>query len=376
MFKARVLSESGYGLPATILLIIVFTLLGAVGLALARQEKQTQVRTTSREAAFYAAETGLARGLEKWSRPDGLYPPGTKWLLDEGTLNGGSSYRVEATMLDDRSIHVLYDVRAEGKTRDGTTQEVGLLVATGWLENPYRAALHVADTASLRGTADVTGLDYVPPSWNGPHCSATDDDVPGVISADTSLFELKGSATADGAPGVTEDADTTGMFSFGDISFEELAAMADINIPAGMIVGDDEAIGPTYNVDGSCDTSDPLNWGDPKNVGQPCSNWFPIIYAEGNMNLEGNYDGQGLLLVNGDLEAKGGFEFFGPVMVRGKLKGAGNFKFHGGVRAHRADLAVGTSQIYYSNCVLQRTLSHTAASRPRPLVNRPWYHNR
>jgi hypothetical protein len=190
---------------------------------------------------------------------------------------------------------------------------------------------------------------------------------------DSSKFTEGGGSSYDGDPPMTEDPDTTGMFSFGDITFEDLAATADVVLADGETVS---TVQPSYNADGSCKTTDRFNWGDPKNPGQPCSNWFPVIYAEGNLTLNSNDAGQGILLVQGDLQAKGGFDWFGPVMVKGKLTGAGNFKFNGGVRAKKADMATGTSQIYFSNCVLERALSHSAASRPRPLNDRPWFHSR
>jgi hypothetical protein len=369
----RLTAQRGYGLPATILMIVVFALLGLVGLALARQELRTQTRATSREVAFYAAQAGLAKGLENWRTPAGVVPPGTTWSLDEGTLPGGASYRVEAVRLDFGAVAPLYAIRSQGVSRDGRSQQVGLLITTLPLDGLFEAALSVADSARLKGTTDVVGFDRVPGTWLGSYCSATDDDKAGMIMADTTLFERKGAAKLMGDPRLLQDDDTTGFFNLGDMTFDQLAAAADIELPAGAVV---DSLGPSYNGDGTCNTSDPRNWGDPENPGGRCSDWFPIIHAKGDLSLSGNMAGQGILLVDGDLQATGGTRFYGPVIVKGRLVAAGNFEFYGGVRARTSDMSVGTSAIYYSHCVLQRAMSHTRVSKPRPLTGRPWFQKR
>lgn len=372
MNDSRLNSRAGFGLPATILMLIVFALLGLVGLSMARQELQSQVRVTSRETAFYAAETGLARGLQNWSVPQGLHPSGYTFPLSQGTLAGGASYQTTATMLDSRSVHLLYSVRSVGRARDGHTQEVGLLVATLQIDNPFRAALEALDSVKVAGTADVIGRDTVPPTWNGPYCTATGDDMTGILMADTTELETSGAATVEGDPPTDEMTDTTGFYDFGDVTYDELAAIADIQLSGGTTVDP----GPSYNADGTCNTGDPNNWGEPFDPTDPCASWFPIIHVSGDLNINSNDYGQGLLLVDGDLSAEGGFTFFGPVLAKGEVKSAGNFKFFGGVRAAGSTLESGTAVIRHSSCVLERVFSHTAASRAVPVPERPWFQER
>lgn len=372
----RVTSRAGFGLPATIMMLIVFAIMGLVGISLARQEARSQIRTTSREVAFYAAETGLARGLQHWSVPDTLIPAGTRWLLDSGTLPGGASYRTGVVKLGDgSSIHSLFAVRAEGMSKDGFVQTAGLLVHTRPLENPFQAALEVLDSTYLAGTADIVGFDNIPSAWNGPYCTGLDEDKAGVVMADSTRYERVGAAKVKGNPPLAENPDTVGFFDLGDITFEELAADADVVLPNGQVM-DGSIPRPSYNADGTCNSADPYNWGDPLNPGAPCASWFPTIYAKGDLYLKAKQVGQGLLLVEGDLSAEGGFTFYGPVIVRGKLIALGGFTFFGGVKASETDLGAGNAEIYYSACVLQRVLSNTAAARPRPLMERPWFRNR
>lgn len=369
-------SQRGYGLPATILMIIVFAVMGMVGLSMARQELRSQVQTTSREVAFYAAELGLARGVDNWTRPDGVIPPGTSWMLDQGTLPGGSAYRVGATKLDDGSVHALYSIRAEGTSKDGTRQVTGLLIATAPVQNPFKAALEVKDSVYLAGTAVVDGFDHIPASWNGPFCSSLDNPEAGVVMTDTSKYTQGGPKKRTwGDPELEEDPDSTFFFDFGAITYDELAAGADIVLPDGTVM-DGTNPSPSLSGDGTCNTTDVNNWGEPLSSSHPCSNWFPTIHVKGRLDLAAANFGQGLLLVDGDLHATGGFEFYGPVIVKGDLVADGTFTFYGGVKATNTILGSGKSEIFYSACVLERALSHSKAAKPRPLTERPWFANR
>ncbi len=373
MPRTRIHSRDGFGLTSTILLLILFSVLGLVGLSIARQELRTEVRATSDKVAFYAAETGIAKGLDNWNTPAGIISDGTTWLLDEGSLAGGASYRVEATRLGSGSVHSLYAIRSEGRAPNGHSGDMGLLVATWPVENPFQAALSVQDSAYVAGVAEIDGNDRIPSSWNGPYCTATDENKPGLEMADTTLYEKEGAAKVNGDPPLDEDSDTTGYFGLGDSTFEELAAGADITFNGNTSIS---IVKPSYNADGSCNTSDPYNWGDPENPTQPCASWYPTIYVNGDLTLDGLSAGQGLLLVDGNLTAAGGFRFYGPVIVRGELISAGNCTFYGGVRARETNLAVGTSNIYYSACVLERVLSNTRAAKPQRITDRAWFERR
>jgi hypothetical protein len=373
---ARTSDRNGFGLPTTILMIVLFAVLGLVGLSLARQELRTQAQTRSREVAFYAAETGLARGVENWSRPDGVIPQGTTWQIDAGALAAGASYTVTATRLDDgTSVYALYALRAQGTARDGRAQTMGLLVATVPLDIPFEAALTVRDSVRLAGTADVVGFDQIPSDWASSYCTGLDDDMAGLALTDSTWFRKTGGARLQGSPRLTQLSDTTGFFDLGGYTFEELAAQADITLPGGDTLSG-QLPQPTYNPDGSCNTSDPYNWGDPENPNGPCSDWFPIIYVNGDLTLTATQAGQGILLVDGDIHASGGFRFYGPVIAQGGLIADGGFTFYGGVRAVRTDLGAGNAQVYYSACVLQRSMSHSGLARPQPLVERSWFRKR
>jgi hypothetical protein len=369
-------SREGFGLAATIMLLVIFAVLGLVGISLAHNEQRAQIRTSARWTAFYAAETGLAEALSNWNLPSGVIPAGHTWVLVKGTVSHGASYWAEATRLDDgTSVHPLYSIRSEGRAGDGTVQRVGLLVSGIAIEIPVKSALAVTDSATTTGTSTITGFDTIPPAWNGEYCTTADKDVVGLLMADTTKLDVSGATEVLGYPALAQRPDTTGFYTFGGITFESLTEIADITLANGEVI-DGWKPRPSYNADGSCNVSDIYNWGDPLNAGQPCSDWFPIIYARGDLTVQGEKEGQGLLLVEGNLTAKGQFEFYGPVIIKGSFNNEGGFVAYGGVRAHDALLTAGESWVVYSDCVVERALSHIKSKKVVLLKEHPWFQNR
>ena len=117
------------------------------------------------------------------------------------------------------------------------------------------------------------------------------------------------------------------------------------------------------------------NWGSPLTTGGPCGNYFPIIWASGDLNIN-QVQGQGILLVDGDLSVQGGFEFYGPVIVKKTLKTTGSGgHFNGGVIAANINLdqntVLGNAVINYSKCALLKALNASATASV--LKERGWF---
>lgn len=160
-----------------------------------------------------------------------------------------------------------------------------------------------------------------------------------------------------------------GFNGWGNLSFNDMVAMADKTI-GGSIGG----IGPTTDAGPpeTCRTTDPTNWGDPTNPGGACGNYFPILYAPGDVELTSGW-GQGILLVEGDLRLSGPVTFFGAVMVKGNVI-ATNGNIIGAVTINNnsgtSTSFDGTATITYSSCVLDRVAS--GAAPPSALAERSW----
>jgi hypothetical protein len=176
----------------------------------------------------------------------------------------------------------------------------------------------------------------------------------------------------------SEMADTNTYFSYGDYKWDDLVAMANKTLSPGPHT----AIGPRY-AGGECNTADILNWGEPAKVTVgtpgPCESYYPIIYAPGDLKINGDR-GQGILLVQGNLEVQGGFQFYGLIIVRGELRTAGTGgHFNGTVLA--ANVAVGgattsnntvsgNATFRYSSCALMSALRGSAS--PAAIRDRAW----
>ena len=117
---------------------------------------------------------------------------------------------------------------------------------------------------------------------------------------------------------------------------------------------------------------------DPRNPTGVCGTHFPVIYGTGDVSINSNKAGQGILLVEGDLDVQGGFTFYGPVIVKGSLKTAGNGgHFQGGVIAANVEFdlstVIGNAVVQYSTCAVTRAiLNNSSLTRARPLENRSW----
>jgi hypothetical protein len=162
---------------------------------------------------------------------------------------------------------------------------------------------------------------------------------------------------------------------FGGVDFATLAGAADKVLAPGAVVS-----GTAPSTIGSgppqCDVADPNNWGDGADPSGRCGNYFPIIYAQGDLTLQGAGIGQGVLLVEGDLNLVGPlpFKFFGVIVVQGKVT-ANRGEVYGALLTASAPgfgsgVIGGDTEIKYSHCAVDRSL--TGASVPDPLRERGW----
>jgi hypothetical protein len=165
---------------------------------------------------------------------------------------------------------------------------------------------------------------------------------------------------------------------FDNLTWAELTAIAQIE--GKDVTGEGTTITsvqPSLTGAGRCDTADLVNWGDTIPTA-PCGAYFPLIYHGGNLRLNANAYGQGVLLVEGNLELAGGFNFFGIIITQGTFStGVGNNRVIGSVMASNAadlnETVAGSSEIIYSRCAITRSvLNNAALSRARPMEIRSW----
>lgn len=368
--------ERGIALAVAMLALVVIGALVAGTFFAGRLEQRGGQNSVYAAQAFEAADAGTIATMAAWNVALNTGAIGTVTALGTTSLGGGVSYNTSATKVSNS----VFLIRSEGQrtTPAGTIlarRLIGTLVRLKIAEIDIQAAVTARGTVRVGGNATVDGNDHVPgvpADWSGV-CPAPEDPRAGIRTDQT--VEVTGTPNIAGDPPLMQNdsAVTDSMFLE---PFDALAADADVTISAFNPVG---TFPTTTGLPLRCDKTNSLNWGEPWYPAVPltaalCQNYFPIIYRNGNLRLQ-NGRGQGILLVDGDLELAGNMEFFGIVMVNGRLKttGTGN-KINGGVMARNVDLddnyLGGTPVVDFSACAIERAL--TASADVTPLTRRSW----
>ncbi|MBI4408361.1 MAG: hypothetical protein HY561_01555 [Gemmatimonadetes bacterium] len=261
----------------------------------------------------------------------------------------------------------------------GASRSVGMVVRTLNLGLQTDMAVQIYGGLEVGGNATVTGMDEYPSNW--ANCPAASGSQKAVVAKDTSLVYTRGGGQIVGNPAETQDTSLNAQdfLQYGDVSFDELKALAEKVYPAGVTVNN---TAPALTQDGRCDKSVRENWGAPTDPTSPCHFYFPIIYAQGNLTISSSSSGQGILLVEGDLKIAGGFQFNGLVIVKGTFEtGSGNAQVNGSVIVYSggslgvstiSDLT-GTPIVSLGTCAIKRAEEYnTAVSRAIPLSTRAW----
>lgn len=367
--------ERGFALPMAIFGMLIAAVIITGATFLGRQELRVAIANSNGILALYLAERGLANTMVDWDAVVLSTLPlwGDTTLTD--TLDTGV-VSTEVTRVGSR-IYVLEatsTVTKGGEVLSGASRRVGLVVRLSTADIDPPAALTTRGITSVGGTAEVHGEDVDPAEWGGL-CSFPAENKPGVLTDDAENVTTSGQGELTGNPALEEDTTISNstFTQFGEMSWDDLVALADLSLPAGTINGTGPAV-----VSGQCSTSVLTNWGDPLNPTAPCGSYFPLIYVNGDALIQSGGVGQGVLLVEGDLDLRGDFVFYGAIIVQGNFdtQGNGNRVF-GGVLAGNANFesqsVTGGSVIQNSTCAVSRAiLNSSSLNRPRPLGIRSW----
>ncbi len=374
-------SKKGFALPVAVFALVVVGVLVTGGFYLARQETRIGLATKRGTEAFYLAEQGAMEVISEWNAGTfGALPNwGSAAVTD--TTDGGT-WTVDITRMTSRLffLHSTGTVSAGQAVLGEASRSVGYVARLASADLAPRAALTTRGKTDVRGTAEVHGGDTYPPGW-AAYCDNPPQDLPGILTNDVDDVTTRGQGEVTGDPPVVGDPDLSDedFRQFGDLSWEDLVAMADIRLGSGGTITINNT-GPDVSEAGVCRTgqSYPLNWGDPLDPAGPCGDWFPIIYIDGSAMIQSGGVGQGILLVENNLDLRGDFTFNGLVIVQGNFEtqGSGN-RVNGGVMASNADfddqLLVGGSVVQNSQCaVIRAVLNNSALTRVRPLERRSW----
>ena len=383
MFSLRS-NRQGFALAVALFAIVVIGGIIAGAFFASNQDYRISRNSLLQERALSAAEYGVNQVLNNWNGnwntqvPVGRTMPATTYALTAQASGPADRATVRVTRVNQLTFWVASEGQVGAGVSSGARRRVGQVLRIYIPVMNFLAALTVRGNTTIGGSSQISGADENPTGWA---CEAPGPMLPGVSTNNLASLSTQGSCADQscitGDPRTEQDPaagnDST-YFEYGGVNWNDLVSMASKRLTSG---GTYTGISPTFNADGSCQTSSVTNWGDAnRNLVLPggCEGYFPIIYAPGNLNISGGR-GQGVLLVEGDLQVQGGFEFFGPVIVRGRLRTTGTGgHFNGGVMAANVDLeqnvVLGNAVIQYSRCAI--LTAQMGSTLPTRAIHRGW----
>lgn len=233
----------------------------------------------------------------------------------------------------------IFAIVAEARTPAGAARRVNILV-----RQPVDAPQPIAALVSAVNVSI------------GPDVRFTSDTLPcddpasaAIVLAPSALFAADSAMPPIAQPSVRHDSiaeDSTTYLRRDDIWWSALVSRAAIRFTSAAHVT------PTPTVVGTQCTGDDTNWGDPTDAASACANRVPLVYAAGDLTIDGGV-GQGVLLVDGHLTIAGPFTYSGQIVARHGIESLGdNIRISGVVYAWRASADSAASRVNSSAVVL------------------------
>ena len=249
--------------------------------------------------------------------------------------SAGTSGTVYVTRLTMR----IFSILAEARDNTGAAaRRVGLLVRLPLRIDQPRAALVSAVNVTIG--PDVRFIQ--------DSAACGDTGTAAVVLAPSASITIESASHA--APptlvrsSVAEDSSL--FLRVGDAWWDDLVRRADIRLAPGA-----HALPQPVATRDQCG-SDDTNWGEPSSLTAACAHRTPIVYASGDLTIDGGR-GQGVLLVDGRLTIAGSFLFSGQIVVRRGIETlTDNIAISGLVSAWRASTNVSATQATTSDVVL------------------------
>lgn len=383
--RAATAPRAGMALIIALMATVLIGALVAGAVYASTQEYRIGSYATNEPRAATVAELGLntvARDLRRDSRTLALNGDSVTIVVPDMPLPNGDRADVVLTRLTENTYALTSTGVAGGASRGRTTRRSQLLIRNVIPKINFLAALTSNGPIKIGGSSEISGHDVSPSQWTD--CPVVPGaSKPALVSNDTTTITTSGTKVVltGSTPTIKQDAaaaDTNTYFKYGaDTDWKTMAALADIRLPP-LWSGKPGPLTVAGSSPLACRYGDPglLNWGEPfvSVPAHPCFTYFPLIYAESDLQLTGGR-GQGILMVNGDLTVAGGFQFYGPVIVRGSLRTTGTGgHFNGGVMAANVDLeqnvVLGDAVINYSTCAINKAVN--SASTMRSVSSRSW----
>lgn len=313
--RAHWIDRRGFALVITLISLLIVSIVLA---ALTHQALGDSRRARVGRLQLNAAQAARAGAVDEANR----------WTAGNDSIGiGGSRARsmtagalqVNVRTIRTSPLHWLVTSEAsDGDSASRTLSRAGtqLSYRLRLADLPLNAVLTTRDSVVVRGTARVSGRDTTLTTTG--LCSGL-GDVAAIAVPDTTRVcdGLCGASGAriSGAPALLTEpiaSLATRYATFGSETWAALVARATVILPPGGVVTPSPSL-----AGGSCDTTDQHNWGAPLSGG-PCATRSPLIWASGDLEIQGG-EGQGVLLVDGDVVFSQGARFHGVVIARDDL---------------------------------------------------------
>ena len=361
-------SREGFALVMALGALVIIGTLVAGSAFVVMQETRLGRNQLVQGRAFAAAEYGLNKIQADWDKTPNLQMNNGAMFDTTYLIAGQGSARVRYTRLNNETFWIVSEGRVGvGNAADPKSMAIKRVNAILRLRVPSvraNGAITTSGNIRIQGSSNVVGANTMPPGWIG--CDATAANKAGIVAPPTATVDIQKPTQVAGTPQVLRDslaADSLTYIRYGDETWNSLQAQANIVIPAN---SNPAQIQPAA-ANGSCAKS-ATNWGEPSRLAgsvAECYNYFPIIYAAGDLILNDGR-GQGILLVDGDVQINGTFIWTGLIVVRDDFnKGNGNATVMGAVMARNANIfdasiVNGNTTYSYSECALDRALRGSA----------------
>ncbi len=356
----------GTALVLVLIAVVVLAVLSSGAILGSMQELRAAHNEQMAQRALAVAEYGLNQQLSNWTSARNSMANGA---LDSSKVVAGAGDTAAVTImrLNSRTFWVVSIGRTNRSSgRLEAQRQVNMLVT---VTNPSKSAAAVLTTngsTTIKGSAYVTGINTNPVGWLG--CPLARDTFAIAINPSATLSVQKpATQSINGTYKDPNAANSAYYTTFGDETYASLAAKANV-VLAGT------SPNPSPSGTATTCTYGTSNWGEPsRGVGAVlgCTGYYPIIYTNGSLGVNGNSRGQGILLVDGDLTVNGTFTFVGLIVVKGNLKANGNFSLYGAALVQgTADATSGNASFYYSACAMSNAFS--ALATPGRVKQRAW----
>lgn len=366
MMRAR----PGIALLLALFTILLLQLLAAGVLALATLQKTLAQTRTATARAELAARAAPGFALDHWAATTAARLPDGGRTRGPGGSLAGASYETSIERLSGSAFLIRVSGRVGDVGAPAAASTAGFLVHTidpDLLAGGFPAALATGGSVIAEGASRIDGAsgNQPPPGWPAARC----EELRPLPTSSTALvlpaperLVLGTGGTAVGVPAIT----TGPAPSMLTPDFASLAARADHTVSGELMLA------PRASA-GQCDYLSVENWGAPLDPRHPCFDYFPVIHAPGDLQIQGG-SGQGTLLVEGDLTISGA-SFNGVIVVLGRLILRDNTQIRGAVSNlnSAAPIYLQNSAISRCECSLRSALqlSH-ALSAPTPRPGRSW----